>query len=201
MNYQTAQQHLAALPEFSVLIERIGDCTLKPDTSLTPLQALVRSVCYQQLHTKAADKIYARLFTCLGGTNFSAATLLAIDDNLLKQTGLSARKIATIQALADAELSGLVPNKQDAVALRETELIARITQVKGIGPWTVQMWLIFHEGRQDIWPVLDFGVREGWRRLFQLEQQPTARELATMADSLAPYRSIAAWYLWRVPKQ
>lgn len=201
MNYQTAQQHLAALPEFSVLIERIGDCTLKPDTCLTPLQALVRSVCYQQLHTKAADKIYARLLNCIGGTNFSAATLLAIDDNLLKQTGLSARKIATIQALADAELSGLVPNKQDAVALRETELIARITQVKGIGPWTVQMWLIFHEGRQDIWPVLDFGVREGWRRLFQLEQQPTARELATMADSLAPYRSIAAWYLWRVPKQ
>lgn len=200
MSYLAAQQHLAREPQFAALIEQIGPCELNVDNSLSPLQALVRSVCYQQLHTKAGDKIYARLLACFSADDYHASHVLSVSAEQLRQVGLSARKAATLHALAEAELSGLLPKRHNAKHFSEQELIARITQVKGIGPWTVQMWLMFHEGREDIWPVLDFGVREGWRRLYQLPEQPSARQLQSMADSLSPYRSIAAWYLWRVPK-
>lgn len=199
-NYRAAIAHLQRDPLFAQVIAEVGPCTLLPDKQLTPLQALVRSVCYQQLHTKAGDRIYARVLALLG-EQYTAQILLATAAEDLRAAGLSARKVDTLQGLAQAERDGILPQREQAAQLTEAELIDCITRVKGIGPWTVQMWLMFYEGRLDIWPVLDFGVREGWKRLYHLDQAPTAKQLQPLADHLRPYRSIAAWYLWRVPKK
>lgn len=201
MPHTNAEALLARDPAFAALIADVGSCTLQADRDSSPLQALARSVCYQQLHTKAGDKIHARFLQQFSNPHFSAAQLLAVSEATLRAVGLSQRKVATLYALAQAEQSGLLPQADQVANYSDEELIARISQIRGIGPWTVQMWLMFHEGRQNVWPVLDFGVREGYKRLYQLAEAPTPRQLQALGEPFQPYRSIAAWYLWRAPKQ
>lgn len=195
-----ARRHLcAADPELAVLIARTGRCGLRVDRAREPFESLVRAIAHQQLHGRAAEAILGRMIAQLSGADGfpSAAALLEADPAILRACGFSTGKIAAIQAVAGAAVSGLVPSRRRAMRLPDPVLIERLTSLRGIGRWTVEMLLIFSLGRPDIMPVDDFGVREGFRRIKQLPAQPKPRELATLTASWSPYWSAAAWYLWR----
>ena len=157
--------------------------------------ALARSVCYQQLAGRAATAIHGR-FTALFDGRPTAEKVLALPEEELRGAGLSGSKAASIRDLAEKSLDGTV--RLDRVSrLSDDELVAQLTKVRGIGEWTAQMFMMFQLGRLDVWPTGDYGVRNGWARLYGLDEMPTARELAPLADPHRPYRSLVAWYCWR----
>lgn len=181
-------------------IEAIGPCLHLPLPTRDPYQALVRAIAYQQLHARAAEAILGRVLALYPGQDFpSPEQLLATTPEQLRACGFSARKISTLHAVAQGRLDGLVPDHEQARQLDQEALIERLTRLPGIGRWTVEMLLIYTLKQMDILPVDDFGVREGYRRLHELEAQPTPRQLKALGAAWSPYRTVAAWYLWRVP--
>lgn len=198
-----ASRHLAAAdPDWAALITDIGPCGLKPRPEREPYEALVRAIAYQQLHGRAAEAILARFFALYPGSLFpSPEEVLATEENVFRSCGFSASKIVSIRGIAAATLDGLVPPLEIAAGLPDEELIARLVTLRGVGRWTVEMFLMFGLGRPDILPVDDFGVREGWRVLKALPSQPKPRVLAGIGLAWSPYRSTAAWYLWRAAEQ
>ncbi len=191
-------QALAALdPAFAALIARIGPCTLAPEPG-EPYEALVRAITHQQLHGNAARAIFGRFTALYPDSPFPPPDqVLATEETALRGCGLSAGKIAAIRDIAAHALSGTIPSSADAAGLEDEALIERLTVIRGVGRWTVEMLLIFTLGRPDVLPVDDFGVREGWRRINALAEQPRPKALAALGTAWAPYRSTAAWYLWR----
>jgi DNA-3-methyladenine glycosylase II len=185
--------------DWAQLINTIGACKLTAETELSPYQALVKAVAYQQLHGKAGDAIFARVKTHFSG--FPSPEQLAtaqFDD--LRACGFSGRKIETIQGIALASLNGLVPSRKDADDMSNEALIERLVTLKGLGQWTVEMMLIFTLGRMDVLPVDDFAVVAGYARLKKLSIAPKPKQLAEIGQAWSPYRSVASWYLWRVPR-
>ena len=198
---QHASQFLSQLDkDWEHLIATVGDCTFEAKPEREPYEALIRAVAYQQLHAKAGDAIIKRLLNIYGDVFPTPAALLATEFEALRACGFSARKIETIQTIAEGALSGLVPTRDDADAMADEELIERLVTLKGIGRWTVEMLLIFTLKRMDILPADDFGVVEGYRRLKKLDSAPKRKEIAEIALAWSPYRTIASWYLWRMPK-
>ncbi|MGF6591772.1 DNA-3-methyladenine glycosylase family protein [Pseudomonas sp. 2835] len=199
--YTEAQTCLAALdPQWAAHIEAVGPCLHQPKPTRDPYQALVRAIAYQQLHAKAGDAILARFLALYPGSTFpSPEQVLATTPEQLRACGFSASKLATIQGIARARLDGLVPDYQQALMLEDEALIERLVSLRGVGRWTVEMLLIYTLERMDILPADDFGVREGYRRLQGLPEQPTRRQMIDLGKSWSPYRTVAAWYLWRVP--
>lgn len=199
--YQKAREHLRQQgPAWAAHIEAIGPCLHAPLPTRDPYQALVRAIAYQQLHAKAAEAILGRFLALFPGQDFpSPEQLLATTPEQLRACGFSGRKIATVQAVAQGRLDGLVPDHAEARQLEHEVLIERLTRLPGVGRWTVEMLLIYTLEQMDILPVDDFGVREGYRRLHGLELQPTRKGLMTAGMDWSPYRTVAAWYLWRVP--
>jgi DNA-3-methyladenine glycosylase II len=195
---RTARTHLAAVdPAMAGLVTRVGPCRITV-TRQEPYEALVRAISHQQLHGNAARAIMGRFVGLYGDVAFPAPEhVLATDDATLRATGLSAAKIATIRGLAGAALDGTIPTRARAVRMADEALIERLTALRGVGRWTVEMLLMFCLGRRDVLPVDDFGVREGFRRLHGLDAQPKPRDLAAIGETWAPYRTFAAWYLWR----
>ena len=193
-----ATKHLCAqTPAFAGLIERIGPCGLAV-VPREPYEALIGAICHQQLHGRAAQLILGRFTAMFPGVAFPPpAEVLTADPGSLRACGLSGRKIAAIRDIAAHALDGTVPTASAAARLDDAALIERLTRIRGVGRWTVEMLLIFTLGRPDVLPVDDFGVREGWRRLQQLAQQPRPKALAAIGAAWAPHRSVAAWYLWR----
>jgi len=193
-----AAEHLAAAePAFATLIARIGPCTATPKPR-EPFEALVRAIAHQQLHGRAAEAILARMTALHPGSAFpQPEQLAATPDGTLRSCGFSGSKIAAIRDICARTLDGTVPTRHDADALSDDELICRLVSIRGVGRWTVEMVLISTLGRPDVLPVDDFGVREGWRLIKQLPVQPRPRELAAIGEAWAPWRSTAAWYLWR----
>lgn len=191
--------HIAASDgDFAALISRIGPCALKVDRSRSPYEALVRAIAHQQLHARAAEAILGRMLALYPGVGFPGPDLiLATAETTLRGCGFSASKVAALRDIAAKTSSGLVPGRAAAARLDDAALIERLTALRGVGRWTVEMLLIFTLGRPDVLPVDDFGVREGWRALRGLDRQPTPRELAAIGAAWAPHRSTAAWYLWR----
>nr|WP_279589405.1 DNA-3-methyladenine glycosylase 2 family protein [Sphingomonas leidyi] len=162
---------------------------------------MVRAIAYQQLTAKAGDAIIERLKTAFPSTGFPTARALAVADfGTMRVCGFSAAKISTIQRIAEAALTGLVPPRDVAVEMADEALIARLTTIKGIGRWTVEMLLMYSLERLDILPADDFGVREGYRVLKSLPEQPRPRELREITLAWAPHRTVASWYLWRIPR-
>ncbi len=200
--YQQASDHLAGIDaDWARLVAAVGPCTHQPKPAREPYEALIRAVAYQQLHVRAGDAIVAKFLARYPDTAFpSPAQILATDAATLRACGFSTRKAETLLALAAGAASGLVPSRAEAEGLSDDELIAHLTPLPGIGRWTVEMFLIYTLDRLDIFPVDDFGVRDGYRRLKSLPRAPGRRELAAAGEPLRPYRTIAAWYLWRVPK-
>jgi DNA-3-methyladenine glycosylase II len=194
-----AVAHLRAKDEvLAGVIHRVGafSMELRPFKSL--FEAMLRSIIYQQLHGKAAAAIHGRVVAELaahGGA--TAEALLEVADPALRGAGLSANKLLAVRALALKCREGVVPTLQAAHKMEEAELIARLTEVRGIGPWTVQMLLIFYLGRPDVLPTGDFAIRAAFQRLYHRRKTPTPEVLIKHAQRWQPYRSVASWYLWR----
>lgn len=199
--YQRAEQQLASLDaDWARLIGQIGSCTLQQRPEQEPYESLLRAVAHQQLHGRAADAILSRLLELHGGRLPTPEQLLQQEFAQLRDCGFSARKIETLRTIAGAAQTGQVPSRKQALRLTDEALIERLVALKGIGRWTVEMLLIFTLGRLDILPVDDYGVRDGYRRLKQLDKAPTPKELRQIGQAWSPYRTIASWYLWQVPR-
>ncbi len=205
--YAEATQFLSAIDnDWAQLISIVGACTFDTEAEpmLNPYEALVQAVAYQQLQGKAGDAIFAKFkkhFGQDGKNEFPAPEVLIkaqFDD--LRACGFSGRKIETIQGIANGVISGLVPSRLDAENMSDAELIERLVTLKGIGQWTVEMMLMFTLKRMDILPADDFAVVEGYKRLKKLEVAPKRKEIVEIGKAWSPYRTIASWYLWRVPK-
>ena len=195
-----ASQHLSTIDkDWEALIAAVGTCLHQPKPEREPYEALVRTVAYQQIHARAAEAILGRLLALHPEKLWpTPEALLSMDDATLRACGFSARKTTTLKAVAAGTISGLVPSRAQAEQMPEDELIARLTQLPGIGRWTVEMLLIYTLERIDIFPIDDFGVREGYRLLKKLDQQPNRKSMHEIGLQCCPYRTIAAWYLWRV---
>ncbi|MHC8314164.1 DNA-3-methyladenine glycosylase family protein [Pseudomonas sp. LB3P31] len=199
--WSAASEFLAGVDEdWRQHIAAVGPCLHQPHPARDPYESLVRSIAYQQLHARAGDAIIGRLLALFPTGAFPRPEqIIATDFNQLRSCGFSASKIATIQGIAKAALSGLVPDYPSALALDNEELIERLITLRGVGRWTVEMLLIYGLEKSDILPADDFGVREGYRRLKRLEVQPTRKQMIEIGLAWSPYRTVAAWYLWRVP--
>ncbi|WP_130889020.1 DNA-3-methyladenine glycosylase [Pseudomonas sp. Sample_21] len=200
--YEMASAFLAAIDtDWQRHVSAVGPCLHQPHPARDPYESLVRAIAYQQLHAKAGDAILGRLVGLFPGQVFPRPEqILATEVEQLRACGFSASKIATIQGIAQATLDGVVPDYPTARAMDDETLIERLTSLRGVGRWTVEMLLIYSLERMDILPADDFGVREGYRRLKGLEVQPTRKQMIGIGQAWRPYRTVAAWYLWRVAK-
>jgi len=198
-----ARRHLgAAEPAFAPLIKRIGPCRLKPERTREPFEALLRAIAHQQLHGRAAQAILARFDALFPGNEFpDPAAVMATADTALRGCGFSGSKIVAIRDICAKTLDGTVPTRRQSHRLTDQELIERLTTIRGVGRWTVEMLLIFTLGRPDVLPVDDFGVREGYRVLHGLDAQPKPRQLGELGAAWAPHRSLATWYLYRAAEE
>lgn len=181
-------------PAFRPLLRRCGPCALVPQPAPSPFAALVESIVYQQLHGRAAATIFARVKALHGGRALNPGRLSACSDEDLRGAGLSRAKLAAVRDLCAK--ADLVPGWAGLRRMDDAEILARFTQVRGIGPWTVEMLLIFRLGRPDIWPVDDYAIRKAYGQLFGIDR-PDPREMRTRAEAWRPWRTVAAWYLWR----
>jgi DNA-3-methyladenine glycosylase II len=180
------------------LIKQHGECTLVPETKRTPFVSLVRAVAHQQLHAAAAETILRRFRALFPRNRFPGAVQLAdVTDDALRACGFSRAKIASLRDIAAKTLDGTVPSGRVVSKLSDEEIIARLTNVRGVGRWTVEMYLIFTLGRPDVLPVDDFGVRSGYRVAFNLPEMPKPKELLAFGERWRPQATTAAWYLWR----
>lgn len=180
------------------VIERVGPFALELLPAANLFEALLRSIVYQQLHGKAAATIHQRVLTLLenhGGA--TAAALAHATDEELRAAGLSRAKLAAARDLAAKCLDGTVPAWAEIPKLSDEQLIERLTAVRGIGPWTVHMLLIFHLGRPDVMPTGDFAIRLAFRKIYRKRRDPKPEVILKHARRWQPYRSVASWYLWR----
>lgn len=199
--YKLASQFLSGLDaDWAALVQLIGPCSLQTKAEREPYEALARAVAYQQLSTKVGDVILQRFIVHFGGGFPSPHELCLARFDELRACGFSGRKIETLQGIAEAKLNGIIPSREEADKMTDEALIERLVIIKGIGRWTVEMMLIFTLERQDILPVDDLGVREGYKRLKGLAEAPTSKALKNIGEAWQPYRTAASWYLWRVPK-
>jgi DNA-3-methyladenine glycosylase II len=185
-------------PVLAAVIDRVGPCRLEPRSEGTHFDALVRSIVYQQLSGKAAGTIHARVRGLYGDRAPTPAELLATSDETLRGAGLSRQKLSYLKDLAEKVESGVVPLDADTIDhLGNDEIIERLVKVKGIGRWTVHMFLIFRLGRPDVLPELDLGIQNAIRRAYRLRKQPGPKDVLRIGQKWAPHASIASWYLWR----
>ncbi len=179
-------------------MDRVGVFAMEPRPIKSLFEALLQSIVYQQLHGKAAASIHARVIAELkrhGGTKPEA--LIKASDAALRGAGLSANKLLAVRALAQKSIEGVVPTLKEAHRLDDAELGLRLTEVRGIGPWTVHMLLIFYLGRPDVLPTGDFAIRQAFMKLYNKRKHPSPEVLTKHARKWQPYRSVASWYLWR----
>jgi DNA-3-methyladenine glycosylase II len=195
--------HLSSVcPRFAALIGRVGPPGLRVERGRGLYEALIRAIAHQQLHGRAAEAILARFVALYPGETFPSPDLvLATDSDVLRGCGFSAAKLAAVQDICAKTLDGTVPTRRQATRLTDEDLIERLTTIRGVGRWTVEMLLIFTLGRPDVLPVDDFGVREGYRILFEMDLQPKPRALAELGLPWAPHRSMATWYLYRAVEE
>lgn len=197
---EDAIAHLAASSaRMDRLIERIGPFRMEVRPTPNVFAALAQAVVYQQLHGKAAATIFERLCQLFPrpAAGPTARGLLALDDAALRGAGLSNNKMLALRDLAQKSQARQIPTITQAAKFDNDTLIEQLSAVRGIGRWTVEMFLMFRLGRPDVLPVGDFGVRKGYARSFGKKEMPTPLELARYGERWAPYRTVASWYLWR----
>lgn len=209
MRYDAAlacQELAEADPKLGQLIERAGPFELRLKSQHSPFEALLESIIYQQLHGKAAAAILQRLITAFGELHPTPEHLLQAPDEMLRGVGLSASKTKALRDLAAKTIDGTVPTLTQIRRMSEEEVVKRLTEVRGIGVWTVEMLLIFRLGRADVFPVTDYGVRKGFaltfNRLpktkpFDASMLAKPEQMLRRAEKWKPWRSVASWYLWR----
>ena len=195
----TPEQHLAASdPKFAALIAKSRPYAVQPGKLVRPFDALAESIAYQQLSGKAAATIFGRVRALYPRRKWlSPELIIATPDERLRGAGLSRSKTAALKDLAAKTLDGTVPTRAALDRMSDDEIIARLTMVRGIGRWTVEMLLLFDLGRLDVWPVDDYGVRKGYAKTFRKKELPKPKKLQAIGEKWRPYRSVAAWYFWR----
>jgi DNA-3-methyladenine glycosylase II len=194
-----ALKHLAEVdPLMGQLIREIGPCLLEPERRRSPFQSLVQAVAHQQLHGTAANNILGRFQKLFPRRQFPRAEDLAnVTDAQIRACGFSFAKIRAIRDIAEKTLSGVVPSAREIVKLTDEEIIERLTAVRGVGRWTVEMLLIFQLGRENVLPVDDFGVRSGFQKAYKKRAMPQPKALRKFGQRWHPHATTAAWYLWR----
>jgi len=186
-------------PKLARLIARVGPCRLQPKNTPSVFAALAESIVYQQLHGKAAATIFARvraLFPRARGA-LTAAQIMSASEADLRAAGLSNAKYLALRDLAERCQNGSIPSLAQLRKLDDEAIIERLTEVRGVGRWTVEMLLMFRLGRPDVLPVDDYGVRKGFSIAFGTAELPSKAELEARAKRWKPYRTVASWYLWR----
>ena len=196
---EPALEHLVRADKvLARVIQKVGPCPLAPRRGVPPYQALVKSVTYQQLNGKAAETIFRRMLALFPGKKFPApADLIAATDEQLRSAGLSRAKTAAIKEIATKTVAGVVPPRRVIANMSDTEIIERLTTIRGVGPWTVEMLLMFTLGRPDVLPATDYGVRSGFARVYGLKELPSPKELLAHGERWRPHRTVASWYMWR----
>jgi DNA-3-methyladenine glycosylase II len=197
--WEPETKHLSKMdPVMKRLIRDIGPYRLIPRVRRSPFESLARAIAYQQLHEKAAESILRR-FTALFPTGRfpQPDDLLAMNEEAIRGAGFSQAKIAALRDLAAKTLDGTVPTGAIVRKLDDEAIIERLVAVRGVGRWTVEMLLIFQLGRPDVLPVDDFGVRNGFRIAYGRRSMPMPKEMRRYGERWKPYRTAAAWYLWR----
>jgi DNA-3-methyladenine glycosylase II len=193
-----ACQHLAACDP--CLAELVAN-TVPFETDLTPespYEALLESIAYQSISGKAAATIFGRIKALSGnGRPPSPEQMLKVRNSALRKAGLSGAKVRAMKDLAQKTVQGIVPTLEQAETMSDQELVERLISVRGIGAWTVEMFLIFRLGRPDVLPIHDLGVKKGWSVAYGKKHMPTPRELLKFGERWRPYRTIASWYMWR----
>ena len=158
----------------------------------------MKAVASQQLHGAAAEAILKRFIALVPGKAFpEPGDVALLADDQIRSAGFSFGKIRTLRDLVEKVRTGVVPPSEEIKSMVDDDIVARITQVRGIGRWTVEMLLIFKLGRMDVLPVDDFGVRKGFMRAYGLAEMPKPKELLSHGEKWRPYRTMASWYLWR----
>jgi DNA-3-methyladenine glycosylase II len=182
------------------VIEKVGPCTLELRTAGTHFDALVRSIVYQQLSGKAAATIHGRVREMFDSGSPLPPQIAAAEHDMLRKAGLSNQKARYLRNLAEHSLNGSLP-VESLHELDDQDIIDALTQVKGIGRWSAQMFLMFRLGRPDVLPDLDLGVQKGIQRAYRMRKLPTPKKVLEIGSKWAPYRSIGSWYMWRVLEQ
>ena len=181
----------------AAVIEAVGKCTLEPRAEWTHFDALLRSIVYQQLSGKAAATIHGRVLALIGDGSEAPKRIIATTHEAFRAAGLSTQKAKYVRNLAEHVLDGSLPI-DSLHELNDDEIIAALTQVKGIGKWSAQMFLMFRLGRPDVLPDLDLGVQKGIQKAYRLRKLPTPKQVLRRGAKWAPYRTVAAWYMWRI---
>lgn len=196
---EVARRHLTqADPQLGDLITRVGEFTMQPRLTHSLFVTLLRSIVYQQLSGRAAATILGRVVRLSAPRRFpTPRDLLQLPPERLRQAGLSTAKTAAVRDLAARTLDGTVPSLARIRRMEDEEIIERLTEVRGIGRWTVEMLLIFRLGRPDVLPVGDLGVRKGFARAFRKGKLPEPSVVRRRGERWRPYRSVATWYLYR----
>jgi DNA-3-methyladenine glycosylase II len=196
MSWVAATAEVAARdPALAVVIERAGPIRLRPKDPDGAFGSLVRAIVYQQLAGRAAAAIHGRVRALVPGP-LTAEAVLALPDEALRAAGLSAAKTASVRDLATRTAAGELPLARIS-RLPDAEIVTRLSEVRGIGRWTAEMFLLFELRRPDVWPTGDLGVRNGWGLAHGLASPPSPAELAAAGEPLRPLRSVAAWYCWQ----
>ena len=193
-----AHKHLSKRdPVMRRLIREHGKCDLVPKNHRPPFQSLVMAIAHQQLNGTAANTILTRFKKLFPGRKFPRPEDLAkVTDAQIRACGFSFAKIKSIRDITEKTLSGVVPHSRHIVKLSDEEIISRLTEVRGVGRWTVEMLLIFQLGRPDVLPADDFGVRTGFRLAYKKRGMPKPKELLAFGEKWKPHRTTAAWFLW-----
>ncbi|MFL6527558.1 MAG: DNA-3-methyladenine glycosylase family protein [Chthoniobacterales bacterium] len=197
--HHEAHRHLSrADKRLAELIRRSRRYELEPGKLIRPFDALAESIVYQQLSGKAAATIWKRVRAIFGSPKFlDPKKVLATADEVLRAAGLSRNKTAALKDLAQKAVDGVVPTARALAKMADEEIVERLTQIRGIGRWTVEMLLLFDLARPDVWPIHDLGVRKGFAKTFGKRKMPTPQQLAKLGEKFRPYRSALAWYMWR----
>ena len=211
LDHTAACEHLSRVDkQLARIIAKSGPCRMRKETTTSIFAALLESIIYQQLNGKVAATITSRVKALFPENTQQLRTrrglvegfptpeqIVAASEELLRSAGLSRNKMLAIRDLAAKTLDGTVPTVQQAHRMSDDELIERLVAVRGIGRWTVEMLLMFRLGRPDVLPVDDYGVRKGFAKMKKMAELPRPKDLAAYGEKWKPYRSVAAWYLWR----
>jgi DNA-3-methyladenine glycosylase II len=194
-----AMAHLSAKDEnLAPLIAEMAKFEIDMTASQSPYEALMESIAYQSISGKAAATIFGRIKAL--GTNGRPPTpeqMLKLRKQTLRKAGLSGAKVLAMRDLAAKTIQGIVPTREVAGKMSDEELVERLVSVRGIGAWTVEMFLIFNLGRPDVLPIHDLGVKKGWSVTYGKKHMPKPKELLAFGEQWRPYRTIASWYMWR----
>jgi DNA-3-methyladenine glycosylase II len=193
-----AHEFLRTDKRLARVIAKTGTFEFKLDECDSVYESLLEAIVYQSISGKAAATIYARI-QALGANGLcpTPAEILATPNQKLREAGLSNAKTAAMKDLAQKTMEGIVPTLEEAGKLSDEELVERLISVRGIGAWTVEMFLIFRLGRPDVLPIHDYGVQKGFALTYGKKEIPKPRDLAAFGERWRPYRTVASWYMWR----